>query len=105
MRIRMNQFIKGHTKSVSAVRDLGCNREDFMQYLEARFYPHPITGEAMSWENYGQWHLDHIYPLAKVDPENIDRIKSAFHYTNLQPLWAEDNWSKGDKLAGSRTLP
>jgi hypothetical protein len=51
----------------------------------------------MSWENYGThgWHIDHIIPLASAHTkEDVYRL---WHYSNLRPLWAEDNWKKGAK--------
>jgi hypothetical protein len=51
--------------------------------------------QGMSWDNYGQWHIDHIKPLAKFDLTDRTQFLAACHYTNLQPLWAEDNLSKG----------
>lgn len=48
----------------------------------------------MVWDNYGPvWHVDHITPLA---------MELNFHYTNLQPLWAEENISKGSVYNGER---
>ena len=50
----------------------------------------------MSWENAGQWHYDHIYPVSLAkDEEELIRLN---HYTNFQPLWAEDNLRKGSKI-------
>jgi len=64
------------------------------------FYVHPKTGETMTWGNYGQsgWQIDHIIPLSKFDLTDRDQFLKACHYTNLQPLWMEDNYSKNDKL-------
>ncbi len=50
----------------------------------------------MSWENMGKWHVDHIIPLATAKTE--DEVIKLCHYSNLQPLWAEDNWAKSDKI-------
>ena len=53
----------------------------------------------MSWDNYGfyGWHVDHIIPLyyGKTEIEMINLC----HYTNLQPMWGKDNFSKGSKLS------
>ena len=51
----------------------------------------------MSWGNYGKWHVDHIRPCASFNLVNEEEQKKCFHYTNLQPLWAKDNLSKGSK--------
>jgi hypothetical protein len=51
----------------------------------------------MTWENHGKWHIDHIKPGALFNLINIEEQKKCFHYTNLQPLWASENLSKGCK--------
>lgn len=53
--------------------------------------------EGMSWDNYGEWHIDHIRPLANYNLEDSTIIKELCHYTNLQPLWGCENISKGNK--------
>jgi len=50
----------------------------------------------MTWENQGLWHMDHIYPVSRAtDEEHLIKLN---HYTNFQPLWAEDNIKKSNKI-------
>ena len=66
---------------------LGCSWEELKTHIENQFT------EGMSWDRLSEIHIDHIIPLASATTEE-DLIKLA-HYTNLQPLWAKDNISKG----------
>jgi len=61
---------------------VGCTIEFIKGYLEAQFEPN------MSWDNYGEWHIDHILPCASFDLTLPEEQQKCFHYTNLQPLWA-----------------
>jgi len=88
LRNRLRCALKNNQKTGSAVRDLGCSIAEFKIYLESKWQ------EGMSWDNYGEWHIDHIKPLSKFNLENKEELKRACHYTNLQPLWAEDNLEK-----------
>jgi len=69
---------------------LGCDFETAHTHLEKQFT------KGMSWNNYGEWHIDHIIPLASAKTE--EELIKLFNYTNLQPLWAIDNLSKGAKI-------
>lgn len=73
---------------------LGCSPAFLRKYLESLFV------EGMLWENYGfyGWHIDHILPCASFNFKLPEEQKKCFHYTNLQPLWAEDNLRKSDKI-------
>jgi hypothetical protein len=52
----------------------------------------------MTWDNYGVggWEIDHIIPLASAKTE--EEVYKLCHYTNLQPLWANENFKKGKKI-------
>lgn len=91
LRARLRQSLKRNTKVGSAVRDLGCSIAELKLHLEKQF------ADGMTWENYGKWHIDHIIPLASFDLTDREQLLQACHYTNLQPLWAEDNLRKGAK--------
>lgn len=91
LRTRLTKAIKRNQKSGSAVRDLGCSIEDFKLWLEQQFQP------GMTWENYGDWHVDHIVPLFSFNLADRSQFKSACHWFNLRPLWAEDNLKRDKK--------
>ena len=93
-RRRLCKAVNGICMSETTRDLLGCNMEQLKNHLSSMFLP------GMSWENYGQdgWHIDHIIPCAEFDLTNQDQRKKCFHYTNLQPLWAKDNYAKSDKV-------
>ena len=91
-RRRVNLAIKNNSKSASTIELIGCTVEELKAHLEAQFT------EGMSWDNYGQWHIDHIKPCAMFDFTDEAQQRECFHFTNLQPLWAEDNLRKSDKF-------
>ena len=92
IRSRLYTSIKDKCKVGSAVKDLGCSVDELIIYLESKFQ------EGMSWDNWKHdgWHIDHIKPLASFDLTDRNQFLEACNYTNLQPLWAKDNFSKGD---------
>ena len=89
LRDRFKKALKRCYKGGSAIADLGCSIPEFKAHIEKQFT------EGMSWDNHGEWHLDHIKSLASFDLSNADEAKAACHYTNYQPLWALDNQRKG----------
>ena len=80
-------------RSVRRVIDhsLGCSMSELISHLESKF----LLG--MSWDNRNEWHLDHIKPLCAFDLTDPEQQAVAFHYSNLQPLWAVDNMRKGGR--------
>jgi hypothetical protein len=94
LRCRIRSALKLNRKVDSTFKLVGCNLEQLKQYLESKFLP------GMTWSNYGKngWEVDHIYPCSKFDLTKEEEQRKCFHYTNLQPLWALDNWKKGNKI-------
>ena len=76
-------------KPTSTFKWVGCSSKELKSHFESLFV------EGMSWDNYGKWHIDHIRPVSSFKPEEWKQIN---HYTNLQPLWAEDNFKKSNKI-------
>lgn len=92
VRARHQKFRKLKPDHTDAV--LGCTWSEFEAYIEGKFQP------GMSWDNQHLWHLDHIKPLSWFNLEDPQQYKESAHYTNYQPLWAEDNMKKGNRYAG-----
>jgi hypothetical protein len=92
MRSRLLSFLKTRniTKKNKTFDIVGCSPEFLKEHLEKQF----ISG--MTWENRNEWHIDHIIPLSSAKTE--DELYKLCHYTNLQPLWAEDNLKKSNKI-------
>jgi hypothetical protein len=93
LRARIQKALVLGCKRTSSTKLLGCNIEEYKQYLESKFI------EGMNWGNYGRkgWHIDHIKPCILFDMSDPKQQKQCFHYANLQPLWWKDNLKKYSK--------
>jgi len=67
--------------------------EDLIEHIESQFQ------EDMTWDNYGEWHVDHIKPMNSFNFESPEDepFQECWSLDNLQPLWAKDNLSKGSR--------
>lgn len=97
VRVRRALLDQQAEKSQSTAAELGCTIEELARHFESRF------SKGMTWENIGKWHIDHIRPCASFDLTDRVQQSQCFHYTNLQPLWAEDNLRKSDSWDGEET--
>jgi hypothetical protein len=67
-------------------------KNHLISHIESMF------SEGMSWDNYGEWHMDHIIPCSHFDLSIKSQQLECFNYKNMQPLWAIDNIRKGDRI-------
>ena len=88
MRNSVNIYLKYRSKHTFDI--VGCTPQELKEHLEKRF----VVG--MSWENKNLWHIDHIIPLSSAKTE--EELYKLCHFTNLQPLWAEENLKKSNKI-------
>ena len=79
------------TKSARTIEYAGCTVAFMINHLEAQFT------EGMNWDNMGDWHLDHILPVASFNLKNENEMYACFNWRNLKPLWEKDNREKSDK--------
>jgi hypothetical protein len=91
LRSRARVAMFGAKKVSTTAELLGVCREGLRVWLEIQFAP------GMTWQNYGQWHIDRVKPCCSFDLLDPEQQRQCFHYTNLQPLWAADNFAKSGK--------
>ena len=72
--------------------NLPYTNDDLVAHIERQFT------SGMTWDNYGDWHIDHIVPVKWYVDNGVTDLSSINALSNLQPLWAADNLSKGSSL-------
>lgn len=87
-------FSRGCLKEMSTYEALGYKPQQLMQRLESQFK------KGMSWGNYGEWEIDHKIPMSKMIARGEVRPWIVNSLANLQPMWKEDNRSKGARWTG-----
>jgi len=93
IRYRIWSTLNG-SKSSALEQVLGYSITQLMLHLENKFT------KGMTWDNYGEWHIDHIIPISNFDYSTVNDIdfKKCWELSNLQPLWACDNLTKSNKI-------
>lgn len=95
LRTRVWGALKENVKSNRTIALLGAGIDTVKSHLQSKFT------DGMTWENYGEWHVDHVVPCDSFDLSVKENQRKCFHYTNLQPLWAIDNLKKSNKIIQS----
>ena len=92
MSIMIWQALKNGRIFKSWDKYLSYSVDELKAHLENQFR------EGMYWDNYGEWHIDHIKPRSsfKYESENDIEFKECWKLENLQPLWASENMYKGN---------
>ena len=100
LRCRLYYALKSQNakKSNRTLKLTGCSLSFLVGYLEGKFR------KGMTWENYGEWHVDHIKPVSSFNLLDENEQKKCFNYNNLQPLWAKENLSKGNTILSEKEL-
>jgi hypothetical protein len=95
IRRNVHSALRGRCKLGKTERLLGCAISQLRLHLESQFK------DGMTWQNYGPvWHVDHIVPVSWFDLTTEAGQLAAFHYTNVQPLWASENIRKNNRYSG-----
>ena len=89
-RLRKYLIILNISKKNKTFEIVGCSPQFLKEHLEKQFI------DGMTWENRSEWHIDHRIPLSSAKTE--EELYKLCHYTNLQPLWAEENLKKSNKI-------
>ena len=89
---RVSALLGRRNNRKGTIELLGCSVPELRAHLEQQWEP------GMSWENYGKgigkWNVDHIRPCASFDLLDPEQAKQCFHFSNLRPLWQQENSSK-----------
>lgn len=81
----------GAPKQVSTKELLGYGPDQLAARLGVQFKP------GMSWDNYGEWQIDHKIPVSYFLAKGETRPHLINSLCNLQPLWAKENLTKRAK--------
>ncbi len=91
-RVRIALKSQNTKKNTHTLQLTSCTMDFLRDYISQKFE------KGMTWDNHGDWHIDHRKPCRSFDLTKIEEQRKCFHYTNLQPLWKSDNIQKRDKF-------
>ena len=79
---RLNQV-----KSDKTIKMLGYSANKLKEHMES------LWTTDMNWENYGEWHIDHIRPVCTFNSDTPSQVVNSL--SNLRPLWATTRMING----------
>lgn len=90
--IKSKKFKLGNIEKI-----IGCTLKEVIIHLESQFK------SGMTWKNWSLhgWHIDHIYPISKVNTLDMEELRKVSNYKNLRPMWATENRKKHAKIVVS----
>lgn len=93
---RLNKELnaRGIMRDMTHMKYIGCTRPRLKQHLETQFT------QGMTWDNYGEWEVDHDIGICNWDLHDREQLKKCFNFSNLQPLWRGANRSKPQYVNG-----
>lgn len=101
--VKLRRNVSSHIRKALA-KDGSC--ADYLPFTipELKKHLEEQFTEGMTWDNYGEWHIDHIVPAAWFSATSVDseEFRRCWSLDNLQPLWASENISKGSTYDGKR---
>jgi len=75
---------------------------DILQYTPEQLITHLENKftDKMSWDNYGDWHVDHKLPITHFNIQEMgdEEFMRCWSLDNLQPMWGFDNIFKSNKI-------
>lgn len=89
---RITKYLRRHHPNTNLTPSafLGASGLEVAKWIESQFFDHPQTGQKMRWEDAGvTWEIDHKIEVGRFDKSDIEALKKALHYTNLQPMWKD----------------
>lgn len=98
LRNAVRRAVKLGQKRFCSSKYLGIDLRDAKQYIESMLRP------GWTWENHGkEWHIDHVFPIAKANlSDPVERL-AVSNYRNLRPLSVAENKAKKDKVTVEAT--
>lgn len=93
LRTRLKKTLKNEKKEKSTKELIDCSYEDLIEWVSYQF------NDKMSWKNYNEyWNIDHVIPCSSFDLEKISEQEKCYHWSNLRPMIAIENYKKGNKI-------